>query len=203
MAQSTLYAITRSTGTSVNNGFVSTAITGPLNTSQYPGTIPYHSYGTLTGQRPTPPQFFPSQEPLNSDMNVNMRRMYVLATSISKQRAQAEAAAGKLSRTAPYTAYTSQRQYPISTHMNYIEPIPASMYVNIKKSVAVGKSAYKVGLPTDAPISTKSYYPSGTRTALRRARSGGSCAPAKKGSIYNTSLRTVSGPWGTVPKQLY
>jgi hypothetical protein len=78
------------------------------------------------------------------------------------------------------------------------------MYTDIKKSVAVGKSAYKVGLPLNAPISTKSYYPSGTRTALQRARSGGCSAPKKKGSIYNTSL-TQPGicAWGSIPRQTY
>ena len=78
------------------------------------------------------------------------------------------------------------------------------MYTDIKKSIAVGKSAYKVGMPLNAPISTKNYYPSGTRSALQRARSGGCSAPKKKGSIYNTSL-TQSGinGYGSLPRQGY
>ena len=88
--------------------------------------------------------------------------------------------------------------------MNYIEPIPSSMYVDIKKSVAVGKSGYKVGLPLEAPTSTKCYYPSGTRTSLRRARSGGCTAPKKKGSIYNYSLTQPSiCAYGALPRQNY
>ena len=57
------------------------------------------------------------------------------------------------------------------------------MYVNIKKTHAVGKTAYKVNLPVDAPTSTKSYYPSGVRTSIQRMRSGGCTAPKKKGAI--------------------
>ena len=65
-------------------------------------------------------------------------------------------------------------------------------------------SAYKVGLPLAAPITTKNYYPSGTRSALQRARSGGCTAPKKKGSIYNYSL-TQPGicSWGALPRQNY
>ena len=78
------------------------------------------------------------------------------------------------------------------------------MYVNIKKSGAVGQSAYKVNLPNNAPISTKNYFPSSTRSSLRRARSGGCVAPAKKGAIQNTSLSNgkVCG-WGSIVRQNY
>jgi hypothetical protein len=78
------------------------------------------------------------------------------------------------------------------------------MYTNIRKSIAVGKSAYKVGLPLAAPIGTKSYDNSFRRTALQRARSGGCTAPRKKGSIYNYSLTQpgING-WGSIPRQNY
>jgi hypothetical protein len=83
--------------------------------------------------------------------------------------------------------------------MNYIAPIQSSMYLNVLKSNAVGKSAYKVGLPLAAPITTKNYYPSGVRSSLRRARSGGCTAPKKKGSIYNTSLTNgATCAWGAL-----
>ena len=88
--------------------------------------------------------------------------------------------------------------------MNYIVPPPSSMYTNTLKSKAIGKTVYKVGLPIEAPISTKCYYPSGTRTSLRRTRSGGCVAPKKKGAIENFSLRNgeICG-WGSIPKQNY
>ena len=199
----TPYGITTSIGSQAYSGYLNTPITGPLSTNNYPFSMQYHSYGTLTGQRPTPQQFFPSQEPVNSDMSVNARAQYLRATDLSAKKKAIEDALGKLSTPVKFTSYSTQRQVPVSSHVNYIAPIASSMFTNIRKSVAVGKSAYKVGLPLDAPITTKNYYPSGTRSALQRARSGGSSAPKKKGSIYNTSLRPSLGSWGALPRQGY
>jgi hypothetical protein len=199
----TPYGITTSIGSQSYSGYLNTPITAPLSTNNYPFVMQYHSYGTLTGQRPTPPQFFPSQEPVNSDMSVNARAQYLRATDLSAKKKAIEDALGKLSTPVMFTSYSTQRQVPVSSHVNYIAPIASSMFTNIRKSVAVGKSAYKVGLPLEAPISTKNYYPSGTRSALQRARSGGSSAPKKKGSIYNTSLRPSLGSWGALPRQGY
>lgn len=200
----TPYGVTTSQGTTTFSGFVRAPIVGPLNSRQYPCAMPYHSYGMLAGLRPTPPQFYPSQEPVMADMNTNARAQYWRATGRSVEQRAVEEAAAKQSPTGIKVAYSSQRQYPVSTHMNYIAPVPESMYVNVKKSIAVGKSAYKVGLPLAAPIASKSYYPSGTRTTIRRVRSGGCVAPKKKGSIYNHSL-TQPGicAWGAVPRQNY
>ena len=199
----TPYGITTSIGSQAYSGYVNTPITGPLSTNNYPFSMAYHSYGTLTGQRPTPQQFFPSQEPVYSEMNVNARAQYVRATSLSAREKAIQDALGKLSSPVVFTSWSSQRQIAVSSHVNYIAPIASSMLTNIRKSVAVGKSAYKVGLPLEAPITTKNYYPSGTRSALQRARSGGSSAPKKKGSIYNTSLRPSLGSWGALPRQGY
>ena len=79
----TPYSVSRSIGSMSFGGNLNAPITGPLNTSQFPNTMPYHSNGTLTGVKPTPPQFFPSQEPINSDMNANARQQYV-RTSVNK-----------------------------------------------------------------------------------------------------------------------
>jgi hypothetical protein len=200
----TPYGISTSIGSQTFQGFVNAPITGPLTTNNYPFSMAYHSYGTLAGQRPTPPQFYPSQEPVYAEMNTNARSQYLRATGISVAEKAKQDALGKLSSTITKVSYSSQRQIPVSSHVNYIEPKPSSMYVDIKKSIAIGKSAYKVGLPLAAPISTKNYYPSGTRSALQRARSGGCTAPKKKGSIYNQSL-TQPGicAWGALPRQNY
>lgn len=200
----TPYGITTSMGSSTWNNYVNSPIFGPLSTGRFPFSMSYHNYGTLTGQRPTPPQFLPQQSPVYSDMNTNARRQYVRATSISTLEKAQQTALGKESAPNVYVSSSSQRQYPVSTHTNYIPPIDSSLYVNMRKSVAIGKSAYKVGLSLDAPISTKCYYPSGTRTSLRRARSGGCTAPKKKGSIYNTSLTNgQTCAWGSLPRQNY
>ena len=72
----------------------------------------------------------------------------------------------------------------MSSHVNYIQPVSSSMRTNILKSVAIGKSAYNVGMPQDAPVGSKSYDNTFRRSALRRARSGGCGVPKKIGSIY-------------------
>ena len=199
----TPYAVSRNIGSVSYNNYVNAPITGPLSTNQYPGIIPYHSYGTLVGIRPTPPQFYPSQEPVYAEMNTNARQQY-LRTSISNQRLQQQIALAKVSPPMAYIINSSQRQVAVSTHTNYIPPVPSSLYVNTLKSNAVGQSAYKVNLPNAAPISTKNYMPSSTRTSLRRARSGGCTAPRKKGSIYNTSLSNGQVcAWGSLVRQNY
>jgi len=176
---------------------------GPLSTNQYPTTIPYHSYGILPGIRPTPPQFYPMQEPIYAEMNTNARQQY-LRTAVNRHDLSKQLILGKQSKPNTYHVASSSREYAVSTHMNYIAPIPSSMRLNTLKSNAIGKSAYKVGLPDTAFIGSKSYYPSGTRSSLRRARSGGCVAPKKKGSIYNTSLTNGQVcAWGSLPRQTY
>jgi hypothetical protein len=201
----TPYSVSVSLGSSsAYSDYLNTPIMGPLSTNQYPSTMPYHSYGTLTGIRPTPPQFLPSQEPLNSEMNSNARAQYLRATALTSLQKARQNAIGKTSLPIKKTCYSTQKQFPVSTHMNYIEPIPSSMQTSIVKSMAIGKYAYKSGLPIAAPISSKCYYPSGTRTSLRRVRSGGCVAPAKKGSIYNHSLTNPRiCVWGEIPRQNY
>lgn len=200
-----MYAITRNIGSQApSSGYLNTPINGPLNSSQYPNAMPYHSYGTLIGIRPTPPQFFPYQTPPNSEMNVNARRQYIASTSIGVKEKYEQDKLGKLSAPSTKISQSSQRQYAISTHMNYIKPIDSSSRVDILKSRTIGKSAYKIGLSNEDPISTKSYDKSYMRSCLRKSRSGGCTAPKKKGSIYNTSL-CQSGicAWGSIPRQNY
>jgi len=199
----TPYAVSTNIGSVSYNNYVNAPITGPLSTNQYPHAIPYHSYGILTGIRPTPPQFYPMQTPVNAEMNTNARHQY-LRTSVSNQRLQQQIALGKQSSAMRFTIGSSQRQVPVTTHTNYIPPVPSSLYVNTLKSNAIGQTAYKVNLPNAAPTGTKSYYPSGTRSSIRRARSGGCVAPKKKGSIYNTSLNNgQSCGWGSIVRQNY
>ena len=197
----TPYGISTSIGSQTFQGFVNAPVNGPLSTGQYPSVLPYHSYGTLVGLRPTPPQFI---QPVNADMSVNPRAQYLRATDIGPREKALQDSLGKTSAPITKVSYSTQRKFPVSTHVNYIPPIEGSMYTNIRKSVAVGKSAYKVGLPLEAPISTKSYDTSFKRSALRRARSGGCTAPKKKGSIYNYSLTQpgING-WGSIPRQNY
>jgi hypothetical protein len=197
------YGITTSIGSSNYGGYLNSLIIGPLSTNQFPCAMPYHSYGTLTGIRPTPPQFLPSQEPIYAEENTNARQQY-LRTNRSVPEIARQNLLGKFSPQMSSYSFSTGKHTPVSTHMNYIVPPPSSMYTNILKSKAIGKSVYKVGLPIEAPISTKCYYPSGTRTSLRRSRSGGCVAPKKKGAIENTSLRNGAVcSWGSIPRQNY
>ena len=199
----TPYAVSRNIGSMSYNNYVNAPITGPLSTNQTPCQIPYHSYGILAGIRPTPPQFYPSQTPVDAQMNTNARHQY-LRTSVSTQALQRQIALGKASSPLGYVIQSSQRQVPVSSHTNYIPPVPSSLYVNTLKSNAVGQTAYKVNLPNAAPTGTKSYYPSGTRSVIRRARSGGCVAPKKKGAIQNTSLSNGQVcAWGSIVRQNY
>jgi hypothetical protein len=199
---STPYGISTSIGSMNYNNYVNSRITGPLSTNQYPGAIPYHSYGTLVGIRPNPPLFYPSQEPVAADQFTNSRHQYFRtaesAQSLAIQRERA------LNSTGVFTSKSSQRQYNVSTHMNYIPPTDSSLHIQKMRANAVGKSSYKVGLPVEAPISTKNYYPSGTRSSLRRARSGGCVAPKKKGAIENySSSNGQSCGWGSIVRSTY
>ena len=199
----TPYAISTNIGSVSYNNYVNAPITGPLSTNQTPCQIPYRNYGILSGIRPTPPQFYPKQEPVYADMNSNMRKQY-LRTAISQTVKARQLDLGKMSAPHAYVINSSQRQVPVSSHTNYIPPIPSSLYVNIVKANAVGQSAYKVNLPNIAPTGTKSYYPSGTRSTIRRARSGGCVAPKKKGAIENNSLRNGQVcAWGAIVRQNY
>lgn len=200
---STPYAVSRNIGSVSYNNYVNAPITGPLSTNQYPGIIPYHSYGTLTGLRPTPPQFYPSQEPVYADMNTNARLRYLRAT-ISNQQKQQQLALGKATTPLSHFTHSTNRYAPVSGHFNYIVPIPSSMYIDIAKARAVGQSAYKVNLPNSAPITTKNYCASDIRTKLHRVRSGG-CTPCKKkGAIQNYSLTNgKSCGWGSIVRSTY
>jgi hypothetical protein len=199
----TPYAVSTNIGSTSYNSYVNAPITGPLSTNQTPSQIPYHSYGTLIGIRPTPPQFYSMQTPVDAQMNTNARHQY-LRTSVNNQALQQQIALGIASTPQGYIIQSSQRQVPVSSHTNYIPPIQSSLYVNILKANAVGQSGYKVNLPNSAPISTKNYMPSSTRSSLRRARSGGCTAPKKKGAIQNISLsngRTCG--WGSIVRSTY
>jgi len=199
----TPYAVSTNIGSVSYDNYVNAPITGPLSTNQTPSQIPYHSYGILAGLRPTPPQFYPMQEPVYAEMNTNARQQY-LRTSVKTSLLAKQIALGKLSPPMGYQINSSGRMVATSSHTNYNPPIDYSLYVNIKKSNAVGQTAYKVNLPNQVPTGTKSYYPSGTRSTIKRARSGGCVAPKKKGAIENITLsngRTCA--WGSIVRQNY
>lgn len=202
----TPYAVSRNIGSVSYNNYVNTSITGPLSTNQTPRQIPYHNYGVLKGFRPTPPQFYPYQEPLFANMNSNARQHY-LRTANSNKKIFEEKALAKAHSPLSYSISSSQRQVPVSSHLNYITPISSSMYVDILKKISIGKNAFKIGLPSTAFTGTKDFYStqigSFTKHVVKRVRSGGCVAPKKKGAIHNYSLNRVSGSLGSIVRQNY
>jgi hypothetical protein len=136
-------------------------------------------------------------------MNTNARQHYIRTAqsvkSLAEQRSRAILSTGN-----KFFNYSNGKYSNVSTHMNYIAPKDSSLHIQKLKSNAIGKSGLKVGLPANSPYTTKNYYPSGIRSSVRRARSGGCVAPAKKGSIYNTSSTNgrICG-WGSLPRQNY
>jgi hypothetical protein len=200
----TPYAASINKGSQTFSGYVNAPITGPLSTGQYPGGTIKNSYlGVLPTIRQTPRQFYSGQDPPYADENTNMRNYYRRVAVGGHQQAQQLIAAKKSYPTAFWSPSTGSA-HPTSTHMNYIAPMPSSMYVNARKSVAVGKSSYGVGLPTETPVSTKSYFPTEARTHLRRVRNGGCVAPKKKGALENMSLRNGQVcAWGSIVRSTY
>ena len=165
-----------------------TPVYGPLS-HKYPGIQPRQNLAVQQGQRPTPPLFYPSPEPINSDQNTTSRQQYLRTAQSSLDIAvQRLREVSKVTRNNHFNHSTGVAKQT-SGHMNYIAPTDSSLRTQKLKANAIGKSSFKVGLPTTAPTTSKNYYPSGVRSHLRRTRSGGSVAPAKKGSIYNQSLR--------------
>jgi hypothetical protein len=180
--------------TGFSGGYASSAITGPLNSSQTPLQMPVHNLGVLTGLRPNPPQFYPAD---GASEFSNSRHQYLRTASRIKLPRPTGIQDGALP-SKPTTVYNAdtQKSFLLSQSTKYIAPQASSLYLSRRKSEAVGKSSYKQGLPLVAPLSYKNYNNNDVKTRLRLARSGGCTAPAKKGSIYNTSLATVSNPWG-------
>ena len=94
---STPYGISTSIGSQTFQGYVNSPIGGPLNSRQYPTTMPYHNYGILAGKRQNPPQFYPGQEPVYAQMLTNARAQYLRATSLSSQQKAVQDSLGKAS----------------------------------------------------------------------------------------------------------
>lgn len=185
---------------------IETPVLGPLNSSRFPNTIPYHSYGSLPGKHPNPPLFYPYQLGPYANMNTNSRQQYARA-SFGHSKAQLMMQREKaifFKSPMMFHDYSSRHAHPVGNTTNYIDPIPSSMYTTQKKAMAVGKSGFKVGLPVQTLYTTKNYYPSGNKTTLSKVRRSGCAAPKKKGSIYNQSLSNGKiCAWGSFPRQNY
>jgi hypothetical protein len=176
---------------SISQGYVSSQILGPLSTSQTPGMIRYHSYGSLPGLHPNPPKFGISD---SSSEFSQSRIQYSKCDSSVKQQMLAKEKEVEKNRPYRFFSSSSQRQLPTGPgHMNYFSAISSSMRTTILKRTAVGKSSYKQGLPNDVPLSYKNFNPNDVVQILSKVRSQGCITPPKCNAIYNYTCRVGGG----------
>jgi len=172
----------------------------PLGINRTPLAMGKHNYGILAGVHPNPPQFGVAD---GASEFSNARHQYLRTASYVESSKTGTDLFSRLKPTSVFNAGT-QRSYLLSQSTKYIEPTQSSLYISTRKSRAVGKSSYKQGLPSSAPLSYKNYNTNDVKNALRSSRAGGCVAPAKKGSIFNTSLcngRTCAR--GSIVSQTY
>jgi len=176
--------------TGFGNGYVGSAVTGPLNSRQTPGQMQPHNLGVLSGVRPNPPQFYPAN---GASEFSNSRHQYIRTNS--NLRYPRETGIKNIPNQPPVRESNSatHRSYLVSQSTKYIAPQSSSLHIATRRSEAVGKSSYKVGLPTDANLSYKNFNNNDVKSRLRMIRGGGTVAPAKQGSIFNkATMHTVN-----------
>jgi hypothetical protein len=118
-----------------------------LNKTNYPCVLCCQSSGSgVMSGYPTPPQFFPQQEPIYANENTNLRTLY--------------------KRT--YWNYSSPTENLNNKTVGDIND-SSSRLLRIKSN-NVGRNVYKVGLPENALISTKNIDKSLVKRAIRRVR---------------------------------
>jgi hypothetical protein len=181
--------------------YASAPVNAPLSTNQTPLQMPKHNYGVLTGLHPNPPQFYPAD---GASEFSNSRRQYLRTHTTQYNMGTGTVMHSPVGPTSVYNADT-QRSYLLSQATKYNAPKDSSQYISARKAAAVGQSSFKQGLPTYAPLSYKSFDRNDVKTILGRVRRAGCNAPAKKGSIYNTSLTNNDrgAGWGALVSQNY
>lgn len=185
----------------MSGSYASAPVNAPLSTNQTPLQMPKHNYGVLVGLRPNPPQFYPSD---GASQFSNARSQYRRTHTTQNNMGTGTVMYSPIGSTSVYHGDT-QRSYSQSQATKYNAPKDSSLYISARKAAAIGKSSFKQGLPAAAPLSYKSFDRNDVKTILGRVRRAGCVAPAKKGSIYNTSLRNNNhGPgWGGLVSQNY
>ena len=168
---------------SIVNNYMASQTIGPLNSSQTPNISGVHNLGVLTGVHPNPPQFYPADHA--SEFAQARNQYWRTATSVAQQQIAREKVIAN-AKSFRFFSQSTRNEHPVSGHMNYISPPASSLYTSTLKSRAVGKSSYKTGLPSDAPLSYKRYNTNDVRSSLQRVRGGGCVAPPKCSAVYNT-----------------
>lgn len=184
----------------MSGGYASAPVVGPLSTNRTPLMMARHDYGSLPGKHPNPPQYYPSD---GASEFSNARRQYLRTRTTENNMGTGTQMYSNIGPTSVYSA-NLQKSFLVSQSTKYNAPKCSSMYTSARKSAAVGKSSFKQGLPNDALLTYKNFNRNDVKSALKFSRAGGCVAPAKKGSIYNTSLcngRVCA--WGSLVSENY
>jgi len=184
----------------MSGSYAGARVNGPMHHS-HPGIVRGNlDNGVLVGKHPNPPQFGVAD---TSGSLANGKYQYLRTNTT-----QYNMGTGTQDYCNPNTSHPSsvyfaglQKSFPLSQCTKYNAPKCSSLYISARKAAAIGKSAYKVGLPHSAPLTFKNYEPSNVRTSLQRARNKGCVAPAKKGAIEN--MYSTNTHWGAIPRSTY
>jgi len=187
----------------MSGSYAGAPVIGPLSTNRTPHTTFQNQLGVLSGIHPNPPQFYPSD---GASTFAQGRAQYMRTRTTQNNFGVGLQEPFSFLRPKPMRQYSAdlQKSFSVSQSTKYVAPASSSMYMSAKKSAAIGKSSLKQTLPAYTPLTYKNYNRNDTRHAIRLARSGGCVAPAKKGSIFNTSLCSGAAcSWGELPRQTY
>jgi len=170
-------------------------VQGARNTSNTPAQMPQHNHGWLSGSHPNPPHFANDNA---SESFALQRAQYMRTTTTQNNFGVGHITATSSSSSKPSSHFVPalHRSFPMSQTTSYVAPKCASLYLHAKKSAAVGKSSFKIGLSDSAPLSYgKATDTNVARSRLRRARSSGAVAPPKCRAVNNPS-RGSNSHWG-------
>jgi hypothetical protein len=168
----------------MSGGYASAPVIGPLSTNRTPNTTFHSELGVLNGRHPNPPQFYPSD---GASTFAQGRAQYRRTNTTQDNFQRGTKTFSFIKPTTQYSA-DLQKSFLVSQSTKYNAPACSSLYLSAKKSAAIGQSSLKQGLPDNALLGYKSYDRNDVKTALKFVRSGGCTAPAKKGSVFNTTL---------------
>jgi hypothetical protein len=177
----------------MSGSYASAPITQPIQ-HKYPGIVPNGDNGIQYGKHINPPKFGFADSTSDTAMG---RNLYIRTNTIQHNMQTGTTNYVNNSATRQYVSGL-QKSFLVSQSTKYIAPKDSSQYMSAKKAASIGQS----GINNKKELLTyKSYDKSFLNTALRRSRSGGCVAPAKKGSIYN--LYKTNTHWGGLPRNTY
>ena len=140
--------------------------------------------GIQTCVAPAPNQQYPTDQTGNV---ANARASFVNAQKNFYSTNSTNVNTSKVASNTNYTTSMFHSHYQRRVLAGKPIPVPVSgdQYINMVKYNAIGQSAYKVGLPANAPYQTKNNDSTIRNIRRQRCRNGGCVAPKKKGAIDN------------------